>query len=94
MNFIIDVLSFVFLVCLVMTGIIMNYILPPGTGGRGRVITGGRGGEHIKTFISLGRHEWGDIHFWVSLAFIAIVVIHILLHYRWLKGYIKSLFNS
>ena len=94
LNFIIDVLGFIFLVCLAVTGVIMKYVLLPGTGGRGREISGGRGREHIETFISLSRHQWGDIHFWFSLGFVAIVLIHVILHYKWLKGYIKSLFKG
>jgi len=73
LNFIIDSNAFLDLLGLAFTGFIMMYILPPGTGGRGRMFRGGRGAEHvgeeIKELWSMTRHEWGVIHFYlVSVA--------------------------
>jgi hypothetical protein len=34
LNFVVDVVSFIDLLCLAFTGIIIKRILPPGTGGR------------------------------------------------------------
>ena len=48
LNFIIDLIGFISLVCLACTGVIIKYVLPPGSGGRGRLLHGGRGGEHVK----------------------------------------------
>ena len=84
-NFLIDCFGFVLLCGLVYTGAILKWVLPPGTGG----YHGGRGGE-VKEYLSLTRHQWGDIHFWISIAFVLLMVFHLLLHYRWIKGYIKS----
>ncbi len=54
-------------------GFIMKYILPPGSGGRGRMLRGGRGagdlGEQIKELLSMTRHEWGDVHFYLAVLF-------------------------
>ena len=36
------------------------------------------------------RHQWLDLHFWIVVAFAAVIIIHILLHWDWIKGYIKS----
>jgi len=93
LNFIIDLVAFLNLLSLAFTGFIMKYILPPGTGGRGRQLHGGLGGEHIKDFWSMTRHEWGDIHFYLALLFIVLMTAHILLHWSWLKNYLKSLFG-
>lgn len=93
LNFIIDLAGFINLLSLIFTGIIMKFILPPGTGGRGQLLHGGQGGEHIKDFWSLTRHEWGDIHFYLAILFIALMTIHIILHWTWLKNYLKSLFD-
>ena len=41
LNFIVDLVSFVNLLGLAFTGFIMKYILPPGTGGRGRFLHDG-----------------------------------------------------
>ncbi|MHC4365161.1 MAG: DUF4405 domain-containing protein, partial [Planctomycetota bacterium] len=67
LNFIIDLAAFIDLLAIVFTGIIMKYILPPGTGGRGRQLSGGRGTEHIMDLWSMTRHQWGDVHFYLAL---------------------------
>ena len=84
-NFIVDFAMLVNLLGLGFTAVIFRYVLPPGTGGRG----GGWRGEY---FWSLGRHEWGDIHFYLAILFIALMVLHILLHWTWIKSYVKSFF--
>ncbi|MHC4103611.1 MAG: DUF4405 domain-containing protein [Planctomycetota bacterium] len=85
--------SFVSLLGIVFTSIIMKYILPPGTGGCGREVSGGMGREHIKDFWSMTRHEWGSVHFYLALLFIVLMTAHILLHWDWIKNYFKSLFS-
>jgi hypothetical protein len=71
-NTIIDTVSFVLLSALVITGVIIHYVLPAGSRGN--------------SFWSLTRHEWGDIHFWVAVAFEAIILFHLLLHLPWIKA--------
>ncbi len=97
LNFIIDLVAFLGLLGLAFTGFIMKYILPPGTGGRGRMLRGGRGAEHvgeeIKDFWSMTRHEWGDVHFYLAVLFAILMVVHIILHWGWIKSYFKSLFG-
>ncbi len=73
MNFIIDAVAFVGFALLTTTGVLMRYILPPGSG-------------HHSTIWRLDRHEWGGIHFWVSVALSFILALHLLLHWRWIVG--------
>jgi hypothetical protein len=94
LNFIVDLISFIDLVCLAFTGFIIKFILPPGTGGLGREISGGRGREEVKYFWSMTRHEWGDIHFYLAVGFVALMVVHIILHWGWIKRYFKSMFGT
>lgn len=94
MNFTIDLLAFFDLICLVTTGFIMKYVLPPGSGGRGRLLHDGRGAEHIKTLLSMGRHDWGDIHFYFAISFVLLLTIHLTLHFDWIKNTCKKLFGS
>ena len=96
LNFILDLVSFLNLSGLIFTGFIMKYILPPGSGGvYGRGFRGGRGSEtapveQIREFLSLGRHDWGDVHFYLAVVFVVLMVIHIILHWSWIKCYVKS----
>ena len=55
------------------TGLMMAYRLPPGSqGGRGLTVAG------------LRRHEWGDIHLALSFAFVALIAVHLAMHWKWL----------
>jgi hypothetical protein len=45
---------------------------------------GGRNPFYNATFYSLTRHQWNDIHLWVSLVMIGIVLVHLALHWRWI----------
>lgn len=94
LNFIIDFIAFIDLLLLASTGLIIEYVLPPGTGGLGRELTGGRGREEIKDLLGLTRHQWGDIHYILALAFILLMLAHILLHWTWIKNYFASIFRS
>lgn len=29
------------------------------------------------------RHEWGDWHTWISYAFLVLMMVHLILHWRW-----------
>jgi hypothetical protein len=76
-NFFIDAIAFIGFILLTSTGILMRYILPPGSG-RWKFIWG------------LDRHEWGSIHFWISVIFLSILTIHLILHWRWVANFIKG----
>lgn len=90
LNFTIALISFVDLLCMVATGMIMMYVLPPGTGGGG--FRGGRT-EGAELLLSLSRHQWGKIHYCLALVFIVLMTAHVLLHWEWIKSWFKSLFG-
>ncbi len=71
LNFVVDLSAFIGFVILTTTGILMRYILPPGSG------------RHSLIW-RLDRHQWGDIHFWISMVFFSILTFHLLLHWRWI----------
>ena len=77
MNSLVDGLSFGAFVFLTSTGVLIRYILPPGSG-------------RFTTLWGLDRHGWGDIHFWVALAFFACLSAHIFLHWKWIVALIKG----
>ncbi|GMV96218.1 MAG: hypothetical protein AMXMBFR83_05860 [Phycisphaerae bacterium] len=76
LNFIVDGLSLIVMLGLAWTGVVMRFLLPPGTGGRG-------GGLRL-TLWGWGRHDWGNIHFWMAIAIAALLLIHVVLHWTWL----------
>lgn len=58
---------------LVGTGFLLAFRLPPGS----------RGGAGLQA-LGMGRHAWGDIHTWISHAFVVLALAHLALHWRWL----------
>ena len=54
------------------TGLLLAFRLPPGS----------RGGRGLSA-LGWGRHDWGDLHTWLSYAFLALMVVHLALHWRW-----------
>jgi hypothetical protein len=83
LNFWIDLISLLVMLGLMWTGLLIHYVLPPGTGGRG----GGLG----LTLWGLGRHDYGSIHFYLALTLIGLMVIHIWLHWSWVYATAKKL---
>jgi hypothetical protein len=54
------------------TGLLLAFRLPPGS----------RGGRGLSA-MGWDRHEWGDLHTWISYAFLALILLHMALHWRW-----------
>ncbi len=73
LNFIIDTVAFIGFVLLTTTGVLMRYVLPPGSGSD-------------STIWGLDRHEWGGVHFWISVIFFSILALHLVLHWRWIAN--------
>ncbi len=75
LNFLVDLATLLAILALAATGLVMRFVLPPGTGGRG-------GGGGLALW-GLGRHGWGDIHFWTSAVLAGLLVVHVALHWSW-----------
>lgn len=84
-NMIIDVMSLIVFTFMISTGLLLKYVLPPGSG-RTEVVLGshGRGHQTIDLFMGLARHDWGIIHFYLSLGFLVFLIIHLALHWNWI----------
>ncbi|NVM25983.1 MAG: DUF4405 domain-containing protein [Desulfobacterales bacterium] len=77
LNFIIDAIAFVGFVFLTTTGVLMRYVLPPGSG-------------HYSTIWGFDRHEWGGLHFWISVVFFSLLAVHLVLHWRWIVSVVTG----
>lgn len=77
LNFVIDIIAFTGFVFLTTTGILLHYLLPPGSG-------------HMTRLWGLDRHQWGTLHFWISVIFFSTLATHLILHWRWLTGVIAG----
>jgi hypothetical protein len=90
-NFVIDAVAFAAFLALMSTGLLLNYQLPPGSGGlngmgRGR----GAGDREITMLWGWTRHEWGQIHYWIAGILIAVLAVHLVLHWNWIVCVVRG----
>ena len=69
------------------SGFVMWLVLPRGGGG----YRGGGGGLATADTFLWERHTWMDIHDWVAVALVVMVVIHVILHRKWIVYVTKRL---
>ena len=62
------------------SGFVLWLVLPRGGGG----YMGGRGGLATEATFLWERHTWLDLHNWVAVALLVMVVIHVILHWKWI----------
>jgi hypothetical protein len=83
-QYLVDTLLFICMVGIAFIGILMGFFLAEGPTVR----------EGEKYFLGLHRHQWGDIHLYLSLAFVVLVVFHLILSWSWIKGKAQTLFKK
>lgn len=76
-NIIIDTVAYAGFVFLATTGLLMRYTLPAGSG-------------HHTTVWGLDRHEWGALHFWIAVAFLATLTLHLIIHWNWIISVLRG----
>ena len=67
----IDIVAFVLFAAMTATGVLVRYVLPPGSG-------------HFNMLWGMDRHEGGEIHFWIAVALLAALALHIFYHWKWI----------
>ncbi len=85
-KYLVDTLLFISFTGIAFIGILMAFFLAEGPTSIAR--------ESEKYFLGLHRHQWGDIHLYLSLVFTALVVIHLILEWSWIKGKTRNLFKK
>ncbi|MHC4444473.1 MAG: DUF4405 domain-containing protein [Planctomycetota bacterium] len=88
LNFLVDLITLLVMLGMIATGLVIRFILPPGTGGRH--IYGHGEGKQLLLW-GLGRHDWGDLHFWLAVALGILLILHVALHWRWVCATIGRL---
>lgn len=81
LNIAINILSLATFIISTISGLVLWLALPDGYGYRG-----GRGDLVDQSFWGMLRPEWLDLHNSSSLIFVALVIIHIALHWKWFKN--------
>lgn len=70
---VLNLMLYLSLCVMVGTGLLMAF----------RLIPGSRGGGGLEV-LGWNRHQWGDLHTWVSYIFILLIVIHMAINWLWL----------
>jgi len=86
LNFIIDALMFLCLMAIAGLGFLMKYILPPG-----RAVRAKYGRNLDLSWLGWDRHDWGDIHLYLALTLLTLLVIHLILHWQQILGLFQRL---
>jgi hypothetical protein len=63
-KYVVDVILFVDLCSIAMIGFLLAFIIPDGRTGRG-----------INHFLRLHRHDWGDIHLYLSIVLLLLLLL-------------------
>lgn len=82
-NYIIDVIMVLLFLGVAKSGIVLYFFLPAGQR---------RGGW--QTFFGLTKHTWSAIHNWCGLLLIALILVHIILHWKWILEMTKNIFKG
>lgn len=91
LNFTVDLLAFVGFALLAATGLVLNFALPPGSGGPWGAGPGpGAAQRPVALLWGLTRHEWGRVHFWTAVALMSVLAVHLFLHWRWIACMAKG----
>ena len=69
---IIDLLSFITLVLMISTGALLEFTLPVRSG--------------TSSVWGMTRHEWGDLHSYISLSFLVLIATHLFVHFKFIKS--------
>ncbi len=80
-RFFVDIISAVLFLFLLLSGLIMHYVLPPGSG-------------RFQTLAGMSRHQWGEVHFVVALMLLISISVHISLHWKWVTCMGKRMFSE
>jgi len=84
-----DVLMFLFIALMTGLGLMIKYILVPGSK---RWDIYGRNVD--LNFLGMDRHQWGTVHLICAIFFIALLALHIILHWKTLVAYVCKIVNT
>lgn len=83
-QYLVDTLLFLSIVGITVIGFLMGLVIPKGP----------TAPESTKYFLGLHRHQWSNIHFYLSVAFVVFVTIHILFSWKWIKNKSRQIFKK
>lgn len=86
LNLIIDIILLLLLAAVSGIGILMKYIMPSNYSVRREGAT-----SYASDVLGMNRHEWGYIHWILSLLLLLLVLVHIILHWKMIVNTINRM---
>lgn len=83
LKYIINALLFVDICSIAVIGLLLGFVIPSG-----REYQGG------KYFLGLHRHEWGDIHLYLSFLLLVLLIFHLWFNWTWIVQSTKRYFGD
>jgi len=80
-NALVDIGCLITFIPSLISGLVLFFVLPSGSG---------RGGG-FATYLSIARDNWLNMHNYWSLAFAALLIIHLMLHWKFFRHIKKAL---
>jgi len=81
LHLVVNVLAYLVMVCLAATGLLILYRLPHGSPRDGLRMLG------------MDRHGWGNVHWYLAITLLVLMVLHVMLHWKWVTNTLGSLFR-
>lgn len=83
-NILVDLAALLLFCALCTTGLVLRWSLPAGSG---RLQPGlGHPDRPVSVLWGLDRHQWGELHYWVAVVMALVLVLHLVLHRKWIVG--------
>jgi hypothetical protein len=82
-RYIVDAILYVCLGGMTLIGILLGLVVPAGPAVA----------DSAKYFLGLHRHQWGNIHAYLSIAFVALIVVHIVFNWKWVTAKTRQIFK-
>ena len=83
-QYLVDTLLFLCIVGIAFIGFLLGLFIPKGP----------TAPESAKYFLWLHRHQWGNIHFYLSITFTVLIIIHLILSWKWIKAKARQIFKG
>lgn len=83
LKYIIDVILFIDICSIAVIGVLLAFIVPEGKKGFGS-----------KYFLGLHRHDWGDIHLFLSILLLVLLIFHLRFNWTWIVQSTKHFFGE
>jgi hypothetical protein len=82
-KYFIDAILFVDICSIAVIGLLLAFVIPEG-----------RTGRTSKYFLGLHRHDWGDIHLFLSILLLSLLVLHLWFNWTWIVQSSKRYFGN